>query len=93
MELKYTKTRETVEIDDNTIQVTSRSYTDKLSSMRVEISKDIQTSQQTLLKDLVTCLEKLTETDDCLTIVIRKKHGQPRLITQTWTETKEYYGK
>lgn len=93
MELKYTKTRQVKQIDTDTVEIVSSSYTDKLSSVRTEISKDIQTSQQTLLKDIVTCLEELQHTEEKLTIEITKKFGQPRLITKTWTISKEYYGK
>ncbi len=89
----YTRTRAIKQVDETTVETTSTSYTDKLSSVRIETSKDIQTSQNELLKDLVSCLDVLKDTEDSLTIKITKRHGQPRLITKTWTVTKEYYGK
>jgi hypothetical protein len=93
MELKYTRIKAVKQVDEETLEIVSTSYTDKLSSVRTEISKDVQTSQQDLLKDLISCLDVLKETDECLTIKITKKHGQPRLITKTWTVSKEYHGK
>lgn len=91
--LQFTKIKRTIPIDEDTVSIESRSYTDNLSSYKEEQSKDIKTSPQTILKDVIACLDVLDEGIEGVTICIRKYKGEPNLITKTWTVKKEYYGK
>lgn len=92
-DMTHTKTRETASLPDGSVQVTSKSYADKLTKLTVEITKSMKTNRNDLLKDIVSCLDVLQETEDNLIIQISKRAGEPKLITKTWTVTKEYYGK
>ncbi len=92
-EPRYARLKETTVIDDVTREIRYSSYTDKLSSAKVQREQDIRTDMNHLLKDVVTCLESLKETEDELVLAIKVRHGQPHLITKTWTVSKEYYGK
>lgn len=89
---QFTKTEETKQLDADTVQTTYKSYTKELNNVVTKISKDIKTNQNDLLKDIVSCLDVLKETEDSLTITIKKRQGQVKLITKTWTVQKEYYG-
>lgn len=72
--------------------ITTEVYTDGLKSLKKEYSQNIQTSRNTVMGDLIACLDVLTDgTSTEVTIKVTAKHGQPDLINKTWTPTKERY--
>lgn len=92
-DIEYSKTRTVTMISADEREIISESYTDRLTKRTVETSKDIITTGETILRDVISCLDVLGETEECLTITIRKKKGSPYLITKTWVVRKEYPGK
>jgi hypothetical protein len=91
-EIKHATIRESTEQADGTVSITTRSYTEKLSSVKTEVERRHPTSANTLFKDLLSCTDVLKETEE-LTLTIVKKHGQPHLIRQTYIIGREYHGK
>lgn len=72
--------------------ITTEVYTDGLKSLKKEYSQNIQTSRNTVMGDLIACLDVLSEgTSDEVVIIVKAKHHQPELITKTWTPVKERY--
>lgn len=92
----HTKVKTMREQPDGTTEIESRSMTDKLSSVKQEISQNMKTSAAGLAADVIACLQHVTyrETEE-LTIKITtdKVTGEPRLITKTWLIKKEFYGR
>lgn len=91
-DLKHIKVRETTTLPDGTNEIKTQSYTDELASDKLEREKSHPTSQNTLYKDVLTCLTVLSDSEE-LTLKIVKKHGQPHRIIQTWTVERNRYGK
>lgn len=72
--------------------VTTEVYTDGLKSLKKEYSQNIQTSRNSVMGDLIACLDVLTDgSSDEVTIKVTAKHNQPHLIIKTWTCKHERY--
>jgi hypothetical protein len=94
-DMKYTRTKVTTQIDEDTIRIEHISYTDKLSSTKTEISKTIKTNQYDILKDVISCLESISrkETQRLTIEVTTDRFFAPKLIVKTWVAEQEYHGK
>jgi len=88
---KHEKFRRTVS-DGDTLVHTTESYHESLTQIKVEREKHIKTSKQTVLKDLIECLEHITDgqTNE-MTIKIRATAGHPDLLTKIWTESRQTF--
>jgi hypothetical protein len=95
MELKYTKIRQTKQLDEHTTEITRATYTDKPHSVTTEITKTIPTDGSNLLKDTISCLEIITRGESRRLIIEVQcdPTGEPVLVTKTWMVNKEIYGK
>lgn len=61
-------------------------YKGERKSVKITIRQDIDTTRNSLLKDLITCLEELKTSTPDLTIIIKKdRYGNPFLIQKSWT--------
>lgn len=78
------------EIRFGQITIRTEGYFDGLNSVKEQIREDIQTTQNTLLTDVIKCLDVLKTDTPELCILIRKdKYGSPVIIQKTWTTKKE----
>jgi hypothetical protein len=78
------------EQEGNTVKITTEGYYDGLNSVKVETREDLITSRQTLLADVVKCLDLLkTESPDVTIRILKDKYGEPARIQKTWTVQKE----
>lgn len=74
--------------------ITTEVYTDGLKSLKKEYSQNILTSRNTVMGDLIACLDVLTDgASDEVLIRVTAKHNQPALITKTWTGATERYSR
>jgi hypothetical protein len=72
--------------------ITTEVYTDGLKSLKKEYSQNIQTSRNSVMGDLIACLDVLTDgSSDEVIIIVKAKHQQPELIVKTWTASNERY--
>lgn len=93
MEYKHSKVKTSTPQDDGSVVHTSQSYYDKLSYEKIEVEKKLTTSQQTLLKDIISCLEHISNGADELTLKIEASRGTPKRITKTWVQSKQHYNR
>lgn len=82
-------------IGEDTKEIVTESYTDKLSSYKREVAQNIRTSRNTLLSDIVGCLDVISkgETRELHIKIVANKSHEPELIVKTWTTGREYFGK
>jgi len=85
------KTTSTV-LPDGTIQILADSYYEKLAHSQTELKKLVPTSSQTILKDVLSCLDLVTQDKSPeVTIRIISKRGDPSVIEKTWVVSKENF--
>lgn len=92
---QHTKIKRTTIVDEDTLLIVHESYTDKLSNIKEEVAKNIQTSRMSFLADLIACSEVFSKRESKkLTLEITADDNyEPKLIVKIWTTKKEYYGK
>jgi hypothetical protein len=92
---QHTRIKRTTVIDDDTQLIIHESYTDKLSSVKEEVAKNIKTSRMSYLADLIACSDVFSkhETKKLTLEITADDNYQPKLIVKIWTTKKEYYGK
>lgn len=93
-EIKYgQKIVETIE-GATTVKITTEGYWDGLKHVKEQIREDINTKPQTLLTDVIKCLEvlKTTNTPDLVIRISRDKHDSVSLIQKTWQIDKRKVG-
>lgn len=82
--------------EDGSVKATTESYFESLASVKEEIVKQITTSQDKLLADLISCLDVIhkQEVRDKLTLVIHVDDwNKPNRIEKQYTTKKESYNK
>lgn len=85
-------TTEDIKILKHITIVTKEVYTDGLKSRMQEYSQHLKTSRNTIIGDIVSCLDVCSDgKSEEVTIKIKFRHNQPELITKTWTLSKERY--
>lgn len=92
----HTKVKTERSMPDGTTEISSYSMTEKLSSVKQEISQNMKTTADRLAADVIACLQHVTfkETEELtIKITVDKETGEPRLITKTWLINKEFYGR
>lgn len=91
MEINFgRKVTETPNTDGSSTIRTEGYYKGSIKSVREETRMDIDTTRNTLLKDIITCLDQLkTDTPDVTIKIIKDKYGEPFLIQKTWVVYKE----
>lgn len=90
MDLTNTKSIETELQEDGTVRhhIVSR-YGDVITDDEVQLEKHVSTSRNTLLKDLISCLE----IDKSVELYVRYRRGQPSEIVKRWTVSKEVFNR
>jgi len=93
--MKHAKVTTYTPQDDGSTRIETSSYHEQLSSIREQIEQHIQTSKDTFLGDIITCLSLITDQKTKeLTIVIKSDDRyMPKLITQVYTVKKEDFNK
>lgn len=77
---------------DGTVKIQADSYYESLAHQLVEIEKQLPTSKQTILKDILTCLELITKDKSIeVNIRIKARDGEPVELTKRWTVVKESF--
>lgn len=72
------------------ITIVTEGYYDGLNSVKEQVREDMQTSQNTLLTDVIKCLDALkTDTQELVILIRKDKYGSPAIIQKTWTIRKE----
>lgn len=65
--------------------VTTEVYTDGLKSVKKDYSQNIATSSSNIMYDLLDCLDVIKDgICDEVTITVKAKHRQPKLICKSW---------
>lgn len=95
MSKEHIKERITTPNTDGSNTIETSSYTDKLSSQKVETEQKILTNTNTFLGDVLQCLDviKRQQTKTLTIEITTDRYYQPKLIVKTWTISQEYYGK
>lgn len=94
MDKKHVRIKTFEDQPDGTIKATTESYFESLASIKEEIIKQIPTSKEKMLTDLISCLDVVhkQQTRDMLTIRIHMDEwGQPNRIEKQYTTKKENY--
>lgn len=92
---QYAKVKVFQPVGDDAMLITSSSYRDALHSYREEIEQSILTSTNSLLSDVIKCLNIIQQHQTpVLTIEIHMdKYGQPERIAQKYITTQKHFGK
>lgn len=92
---QFTKVTARLPKTNDEVEIDYKSFTDKLSLHEIKTEKTIHTSRETILTDLIKCLELFTKQESReITIQLKAdEFYQPKLLIKTWTVKKEYYGK
>ena len=92
MNFKHQKVTTKTPLPDGTTQIQSNSYYEKLAHQTVEIEKKVAVSKQTLLKEVMTCLEHLTKDKATeVNIKIKSYQGEPTKLIKRWTVRSESF--
>lgn len=76
------------------MEITADSYYEQLAHTLVEIEKHVPTSRQTVLKELINCLEYITRDKSTeVNIQIKARNGEPIEITKRWVTVKESFNR
>lgn len=89
--MKHGRKRIFQQQEDGTVHIRTEGYYEELNSVKEELRQNLITTQDTLLKDIITALEVFTSTD-CPEITIelfKDKYGEPQRMVKTWTVHKE----
>jgi len=82
-----------VEIDqgDGKTTIRTEGYFDGLRSVKEQIREDMETTHNTMLADVIKCLDvlKTTDTPELVILIKRDKYGSPNLIQRTWITSRE----
>lgn len=90
---KHQKITTTTKLSENENEIKTDSYYEKLAHQKIETEKHITTSNETFLKDIISCLEHITRDGSVeLNIKIKSPNGVPTQIVKRWTVKKENYG-
>ena len=91
---KHAKVTTITPQEDGTVEISAESYYEQLAHVLVEIEKRIPTSRQTILTEIINCLELITkEKSPKLVITIEAKNGEPMNLIKRWTTVKESFNR
>lgn len=89
---KHIKKTEITVREDGLIEIVANSYYEKLAHSQLEYKKLVPTSDQTIMRDVLTCLEHVThDKSPEVNIKIVSKKGYPVVIEKTWVISKESF--
>ncbi len=75
---------------DGSITIITEGYYDGLSTVKEQTREDIKTTQNTLLTDVIKCLDVLkTDTPELVIRITKDKHGSVNIIQKTWLISKQ----
>ncbi len=75
---------------DGTLLIRTEGYYEELNSIKEEVRQNINTTQETLLKDIIRALDVFNTTDTAeITLRIIKRRGVPQQIVKTYTVFKK----
>lgn len=76
--------------DDGTIEIKTEGYFENLNSVKQEVRQNLNTTKETLMQDVIKCMEVFTQTDTPeLTLTLVKHRGEPRRIIKTYLVYKD----
>lgn len=79
---------------DGSTQIETKSYYEQLAYNLIEIEKHIPCSKQTILKEIINCLELMTRDHSHeINIRIKGKNGEPFELTKRWVTVKESFNR
>jgi hypothetical protein len=91
---QHIKITDRVQDEDGVYAIIARSYYEHLAFECLTKEKPMKTSRETILADLMGCLDLVTrENSPEVNIKIISKHGEPHAILKTWIVEKKDYGK
>lgn len=92
-ELKHTKVTSITD-DNGTSVISTDSYYEDLAHSMIEYEQRVLVDRQTILREVMTCLELITK-DGSPEIVLRikGKHGDPNLLIKRWVVSKQRFGR
>lgn len=76
---------------DGSRKIVEESYYDDLTARKVTYEKQILTTNQTLLRDAISCLEHIKDGSPEITITVKSQHGEPHLIVKRWVEQRQKF--
>ena len=87
--MKHARVTTITPITDTEAEIKTESYHESLKSVKVETQQSIYSSIDTLLLDVIKCLEVITgNQSDELTITIKNDHGVMKILKR-WTVEKQ----
>lgn len=70
--------------------IITKGYYDGLVTIKEQTREDIKTTQNTLLADVISCLDVLkTDTPELIIRIMKDKYGSVNIIQKTWTTDKK----
>jgi hypothetical protein len=93
--IQHGKVKRTIPQSDDLVKIETEVYTEELNGYQEEYSKNIKTSRDTYLGNVMSCLDVISNKQTrVLTIKITtNRNYEPEMIVKTWTTKKEHYGK
>ena len=90
---KHVRIRSRTTLPNGEVEIKTESYYEELRSDSKEIQKNVRTTKETFLKDIITCLSLITEkhTNELTLRITTDAMRQPKTITRTYTLTKNVY--
>ena len=90
MDIQHGKKVTTEILPDGTEKIVEQGFYDGLNSIKEETRLNLQISRDSVLTELIRCLDLLkTDTPDILIRIIKDKYGEPVVLQKTWTTHKE----
>ncbi len=92
--IKHAKVTTTEPQEDGSLLITTESFYDRLAHRTKEIENHVPVSKRDILSALVDCLDVITKDGAPeLTITIKTKDGEPKLLTKRWVVSREAFDK
>lgn len=89
-EIEYGQKITEINNGDGTREIITEGFFEGLASIKEQRREDIKTSHNTILPDVIKCLDMLKTPTPELTIhIIKDKYGTPNIIQKTWIVKKE----
>lgn len=95
LEPKHTTIRTHTPVDEDTVSIETKKYYEKLASIKQEIEQNIKTDSSKFLSDLIAAVSIIKEqkTQELNISIKCDERFLPKLITKTYTTSKERFDK
>lgn len=82
--------RTTITTDGNMATIVTEGFFNGPNSIKEETQLSIEITQNTILTELIKCLDLMkTDTPEVLIRIVKDKYGSPSLLQKTWTINKQ----